>query len=111
MGASGCGVGLAGDGLSWPCGSCWFWRADLECLRRGHAIDAVLGGCDLDEPRTGVLEADRALRGALRSLLVGRDLAGATGGSGSPAGGGDGVRHPSGGGEATADWLVGSACA
>ena len=50
-----------------------------------------------------------AVEGARCAL--GGDLAGAARGSGGVVGGGDSVRHPSGGGEAAADWLVGGACA
>ena len=113
------GDGLASDRLNWPCGSCWFWSADLECLGRGRANKAILGGCDFDEPRTGLSEADGALRGPLVRLLVGGDFAGAARGSGgagleapvSVRGGGDGVGHVLGAGEANGDALVGSACA
>ena len=104
-------LGLASDRLGWPCGLGWFWSADLDCLGGGCASDAVLGGCNFDEPRAGVFEADGAGGGSLLGLLAGGDFAGAARGSGgaslkapgSGRGRGDRVRHPYGGGEATGD--------
>ena len=91
--------------------------ADLDCLGRGRAGDAVLDRCDCDEPGTGLLQANGALRGALLGFLVGGDVAGAANGSGSAsfeasgrvAGGGDGVRRVGGCGEGAGDWLVDTA--
>ena len=45
-----------GEGLSLVCGQCsrlLGGGSDLDCLGCGRASDAVLGGCDFDEPRAG----------------------------------------------------------
>ncbi len=110
-------VGLAGDWLRWQRDSYRFLRENLDCFRCGCASDTVLGGCDFDEPRAGLLQANGAGGGALLRLLVGRDFAGAASGSGSAsfdtsgriARGGDCVGRVGGCGKAAGDWLVESA--
>ena len=93
------------EGLSLVCGQCpslLGGGADLDCLRCGCACDAVLGGCDFDEPGAGLFEANRAGGGAFLGFLVGGDFAGAARGSGGASleasghgrGGGDFVGHP-----------------
>ena len=74
-------VGLAGDGCGGVCRGCWLWRADLDYFCRRLTRDTILGGCDLDEPGAGYLQADCAGGGALVGVLVGGGFAGAVRGS------------------------------
>jgi len=57
--------------------------ADFDCLGSGCANDAILGGCDLDQPGTGFLQTDGAGGGPLFGLLVGLDGAGSARGPAS----------------------------